>query len=269
MNDKIKGKIPVISARDKMFYNCFFVALFILFVLATYLAQFNPFEALLKSETFFRFLREDFFPPVVKRPDIVLSAIAVTVGLAFIASFLAMIFAFFTAVFVCTRVSPIPKLAKFIRAIVTLIRNIPTLMWAFILFSALGTGTGVAVIALMISSFGFLTRAFVEVMDELPPGSLEFVSGCGGTFGQKVFHNVVPNCLPGCIEWVLYNVDVNIRASTAVGMVGGGGIGGVLFMYIKGFDYQMAAAIILIIALLVIIVEFIMTRIKKSLSLST
>jgi phosphonate transport system permease protein len=46
-------------------------------------------------------------------------------------------------------------------------------------------------------------------------------------------------------------------------MVGGGGIGLVLFSYIKSFNYAGAAGIILVIAAMVIMVEFLTNYLRR------
>lgn len=141
--------------------------------------------------------------------------------------------------------------------------DIPTLVWAFILFSSLGIGTGVGFIALLISTFAFMTRAFIEVIDEVSCDAMEGLTACGGTFWQKVCQGIVPTCLTQFIAWFLYCIELNIRASTIVGMVGGGGIGLVLFSYIKSFNYAGAAGIILVIAAMVIMVEFLTNYLRR------
>ena len=86
---------------------------------------------------------------------------------------------------------------------------------------------------------------------------------CGGTFWHKVCQGIVPTCLTQFIAWFLYCIELNIRASTIVGMVGGGGIGLVLFSYIKSFNYAGAAGIILVIAAMVIMVEFLTNYLRR------
>lgn len=172
-------------------------------------------------------------------------------------------FAFLFAVFGSTSLSPWKGLARTIRGFATFLRNIPTLVWAFILFSSLGIGTGVGFIALLISTFAFMTRAFIEVIDEVSCDAMEGLTACGGTFWQKVCQGIVPTCLTQFIAWFLYCIELNIRASTIVGMVGGGGIGLVLFSYIKSFNYAGAAGIILVIAAMVIMVEFLTNYLRR------
>ena len=60
-------------------------------------------------------------------------------------------------------------------------------------------------------------------------------------------------------------MEVNIRASTIVGMVGGGGVGLTLFSYIKSFQYDVVLSIILLIAVMVIAVDQITNKLRKEL----
>ena len=173
--------------------------------------------------------------------------------------------AFFTALFASELVSPFPKCAKFVRGFATFLRNIPALVWAFILFSSLGIGTGVGFAALLITSFAFMVRAFTETMEDISVDCLESLEAVGAGFWQRVAHGIVPSCISGFLAWFLYCIEVNVRASTIVGMVGGGGVGMVLFSYIKSFNYHMAFTVILIIAAVVILVDRITGKIRKEL----
>ena len=48
-----------------------------------------------------------------------------------------------------------------------------------------------------------------------------------------------------------------------MGMVGGGGVGLTLFSYIKGFQYDIAFTIILLVAAMVIVVDRVTGRLRK------
>ena len=60
---------------------------------------------------------------------------------------------------------------------------------------------------------------------------------------------------------------MNLRSSTVVGMVGGGGIGLVLLSYLKGFKYNMSFTIILAIAVMVLLVDALTNYLRKELDL--
>lgn len=119
--------------------------------------------------------------------------------------------------------------------------------------------------ALLITSFAFMVRAFTETMEDISVDCLESLEAVGAGFWQRVAHGIVPSCISGFLAWFLYCIEVNVRASTIVGMVGGGGVGMVLFSYIKSFNYHMAFTVILIIAAVVILVDRITGKIRKEL----
>lgn len=209
-----------------------------------------------------------FFPPQFPtdiRMYNIMDSVAVTIAMAISSTTIAGILAFFTALFASELVSPFPKCAKFVRGFATFLRNIPALVWAFILFSSLGIGTGVGFAALLITSFAFMVRAFTETMEDISVDCLESLEAVGAGFWQRVAHGIVPSCISGFLAWFLYCIEVNVRASTIVGMVGGGGVGMVLFSYIKSFNYHMAFTVILIIAAVVILVDRITGKIRKEL----
>lgn len=120
-------------------------------------------------------------------------------------------------------------------------------------------------VALCITSFAFMVRAFVETMEDVSQDCVESLQAVGATFPQRVAQAILPSCLSGFLSWFLYCVEVNIRASTIVGMVGGGGVGLTLFSYIKSFRYDIALTIILLIAAMVIVVDQITGKLRKEL----
>ncbi len=243
-------------------------SILLLLVWATWQTAFNPAELVTNFDQFVLFLTEDFFPPAILEGAIfkeVVDSILVTLAMALLATTTAGIMAFLVALFGSEYLSPIPWICKYIRMIATFMRNIPALVWAYILFSSLGIGTGVGVAALFITSFSFMVRAFIETIDEVSSDCIESLQVVGASFWQRVFQGIVPTCMSGFIAWFLYCFEVNIRSSTIVGMVGGGGVGLVLFSYLKGFRYDISCTIILIIAVMVILVDLLTSYLRRKL----
>ncbi|MBQ8296537.1 MAG: phosphonate ABC transporter, permease protein PhnE [Ruminococcus sp.] len=262
-------RIPVGVSGQKKMYTAFIIVAVILFVLTTLYTNFNPMTLIENGDAFVSFITEDFLPPALPKSSRipgVLSSVLVTLALAFSSTTFAAIFAFFTSLFGSEKVSPFPKLAKIVRGFATFLRNIPALVWAFILFSSLGIGTGVGFAALFITSYAFMVRAFVETIEDVSQDCVESLEAVGASFPQRVIQAILPSCLNGFLSWFLYCIEVNIRASTIVGMVGGGGVGLTLFTYIKGFQYDVALSIILLIAAMVIIVDRITGRLRKEIA---
>lgn len=262
-SNPVNRKIPLYDSREKKLYDRFFGIVLIVVIICGISTRFNPFEIFMNSDYFWSFITDDFLPP--EMPDFIetLKSIWVTLAMAVSATTIGGILALFVSLFGSEYISPYKKTAKVVRGFATFLRNIPTLVWAYILFSSLGIGTGVGFIALVITSFAFLVRAFVETMDEVSADCVESLEAVGAFFWQRVFNGIWPSCIHGYLSWFLYSMEVNIRASTIVGMVGGGGIGMVLFSYIKGFNYHKAAGIIFAIAIMVIAVEMLTNILRK------
>lgn len=263
-------RIPQLAQAEKRTYELFFAIVVVLFIICTVLTKFNPLVLFQNGEHFWSFLTEDFFPPEwpskATKIETIVNSVFVTIAMAISSTTVAGILAFFVSLFGSESVSPFPRSAKFVRAIATFMRNIPALVWAFILFSSLGIGTGVGFVALCITSFAFMVRAFAETMEDISQDCIESLQATGASFPQRVAHGVIPSCMGGFLSWFLYCVEVNIRASTIVGMVGGGGIGLVLFSYIKSFNYHIAFSIILLIAVMVILVDLITGYLRRELN---
>ena len=262
----MEKKIPLTAHRQKMMYTWFLAAALLLFAATSWYTGFNVLTLAENGGTFWRFITEDLLPPALpaaERIPGVLSSVLVTLALAMSSTTVAAVLAFFVSLFGSEKVSPFPRMAKYVRGFATFLRNIPALVWAFILFSSLGIGTGVGFAALLITSFAFMVRAFVETIEDVSQDCVESLQAVGAGFWQRVTQAILPSCLNGFLSWFLYCIEVNIRASTIVGMVGGGGVGLTLFSYIKGFQYDIALSIILLVAAMVIVVDRVTGMLRK------
>lgn len=259
-------KIPLAASKQKNMVVGFLAVAAILFILTSLYTEFHVLTLVKNADAFWSFIINDFLPPALPKASRipgVLSGVLVTLALALSSTTVAAVLAFFVALFGSEKVSPFPILAKYVRGFATFLRNIPALVWAFILFSSLGIGTGVGFVALCITSFAFMVRAFVETIEDVSQDCVESLLAVGASFPQRVSQAILPSCLSGFLSWFLYCIEVNIRASTIVGMVGGGGVGLILFSYIKGFEYDVALSIILLIAAMVILVDRVTGKLRR------
>ena len=259
-------RIPLIARDLRKLYTGFLIAAVVLFLVCSFLTEFNVMTLIANGDAFWEFITEDFLPPALPKSSRIpgiLSSVLVTLALAMSATTIAAVLAFFVSLFGSEKVAPFPRAARFVRGFATFLRNIPALVWAFILFSSLGIGTGVGFVALCITSFAFMVRAFVETMEDVSQDCVESLQAVGATFPQRVSQAILPSCLNGFLSWFLYCVEVNIRASTIVGMVGGGGVGYVISNSLQGYDYGTAGVAILLVFLVAYFIERIFVRIKK------
>ena len=235
----------------------------ILFAISTVSTGYNPFDFLLNMENFWDFIFQDLLPPKIADwqtiGEGVLQTICMAVGASLVASVCSLALAFLGS----NTTSPWPPLKKIIRLVASVQRNIPSMIWTFLLIMSFGIGNLVGVLALLITTCGFLIRSFIETIDEVGGESLEAMEAVGAGRLTTITQVIVPACLPGFLSWLLYSLEVNIRSSTLVGAVGGGGIGLVMMGYIKQFRYHSAIGVILLIAAIVILVDMLTNFLRK------
>lgn len=142
-----------------------------------------------------------------------------------------------------------------VRAVASLFRNIPVVAWAFILLFSFKQSEFTGFFALFLTSFGYLTRCFLESIDEMSAGPVEALRASGATYGQIVAQAVIPMSITSVISWVMYMIETNIRDATLIGLLTGTGIGFVFDVYYKSFRYDIAGLVILSIILVVIACE--------------
>ncbi|HBC96086.1 MAG TPA: phosphonate ABC transporter, permease protein PhnE [Clostridium sp.] len=255
--------IALTDTRRNKYYNTALIITAVLFAVSTFFTEYNPFEILFNYNNLIDFITQEFLPPDFTRVQETSLALLQTFEMAVTSTFLAAVFALILSFFGSNIIFHVPLLNKIIRLIGSFMRNIPALVWALILVMAFGIGISVGLLALFITSFGFLLRAYIETIDEIGGEILEALDSVGASFPQKIVQGVIPMAVPGYLSWFLYSIELNVRDSTIVGFVGGGGIGLLLMGYIKSFKYKVATTAVLEIALVVIVVNIITDLIRK------
>jgi phosphonate transport system permease protein len=69
--------------------------------------------------------------------------------------------------------------------------------------------------------------------------------------------------MPRLIGLSLYRIDINFRESAVVGIVGAGGIGATLNTALSRYEYDTAAAVLIIIIAIVMFAEYSSSLIRK------
>ena len=150
-----------------------------------------------------------------------------------------------------------------VRAVASLFRNIPVVAWAFILLFSFKQSEFTGFFALFLTSFGYLTRCFLESVDEMGSGPVEALRAAGASYGQIVAQAVIPMSITSVMSWVLYMIETNIRDATLIGLLTGTGIGFVFDVYYKSFRYDIAGLVILLIILAVVACELTSNYVRR------
>jgi phosphonate transport system permease protein len=150
-----------------------------------------------------------------------------------------------------------------VRTILNIIRSIEPLIWAIIAVLWVGLGPFAGVIALTLHSVAALGKLYSEAIESIDPGPIEAVQATGANWLQTVVYAVLPQVLPPFISFTIYRWDINVRMSTIIGAVGGGGIGFLLIQWIRLLDYKAAGIAVWFIAITVAILDYVSSEIRE------
>jgi phosphonate transport system permease protein len=149
------------------------------------------------------------------------------------------------------------------RTILNIIRAIEPLIWALIAVVWVGLGPFAGIIALTIHSIAALGKLYSEAIENIDPGPIEAIQATGATRLQTIMYAVVPQMIPPFVSFSIYRWDINVRMSTIIGLVGGGGIGFLLVQYIRLLDYRAAGIAVWFIALTVAILDYASAELRQ------
>lgn len=143
------------------------------------------------------------------------------------------------------------------RGVIALCRSFHPLIVAILFVKAIGFGALAGILALVVASVGFVSKLFAEAVEEISARQVEAVRATGAGFAAVLVMGVLPQVLPRLIGFSTYQLDSNLRNSTMVGIVGGGGIGATLFTAYQRFDFDVVLAILIVIVALIMAAELV------------
>ncbi|MFP4112752.1 MAG: PhnE/PtxC family ABC transporter permease [Spirochaetota bacterium] len=199
----------------------------------------------------------------VSRLPRILDRLVDTILMAVMASVTAAVFAFPVALMGSRTTRITGFLAVTARGIASLFRNIPVAAWAMIFLLSFGQSDFTGFLALFFATFGFLTRAFMETVDEASASAVEALRATGASYLQTVAQAVVPGSLPQMLSWILFMIETNIRSATLVGILTGSGIGFLFDVYYKSLQYKSAALIVICIIVVVLAIESLSNGLRR------
>jgi phosphonate transport system permease protein len=149
-----------------------------------------------------------------------------------------------------------------VRMIFTITRSIEVLIVGLITVVIVGIGSYAGVLALIVHSVGSLGKLFSEVIENIEPGPIEAITATGANRVQTVLYGVIPQIIPAFLAVTIYWWDHNLRMSTVIGLVGGGGIGFLLIQYMNLLQYNQAATVLWMIVIAVTAMDYASSAIR-------
>ena len=205
------------------------------------------------------------YPPDFADTDRIISLTLETLWIALLGTFGAVILSYPLAIGAAANTTTHPIIRFVCRSIITLSRAVPELILAAIFVVAYGPGPAGGVVALALHSIGMIGRLFSDAIEEASEASSEAVTSVGATRRQRIRSAVIPQALPSFVATALFRLEINIRGSAVLGLVGAGGIGTLISESLETIQYKPALAAVIVVFFVILVVELVSTSIRQSL----
>ena len=196
-----------------------------------------------------------------------IETIAIGLMATFFSTLIAIPLSFFGAKNIMDRMPGGNVVYYIMRTIFNIGRAVDTVVWGILIIVWVGLGSFAGVIALSIHSAAALAKLYSEEIEHIDPGPIEAITASGGNTLQVIRFGVIPQIIPSFLGYTLLRWDINMRSATVVGFVAGGGIGYFVLETIRMGAYQQYAAALWAVAVVIIIVDTISSRLRENIML--
>lgn len=221
------------------------------------------FEKFKNVPNMFHFINDQFFPINWSILPRLIDASLVTLGMAFLGTFIALIVAIPLSFMSAKNTSRHPVFYGVNRSLLSGLRSVPEIVFGLIFVVSLSLGPFPAVLAIMLHNIGVLGKLISELIEASDIGPQEAMKSVGATRWVAVLFSILPQIWPNVLSNYFYRFEVAIRTSLILGFIGAGGIGQQLFNHFQTFQYRSVATDIVVIMVLVIMVDFIGSKVRE------
>lgn len=166
----------------------------------------------------------------------VFEGVLVSLALAILTTAISALIAFVLGLLAAANLSN-RMLSNIIKALMSLFRAVPTILWVLVFTVAIGLGPEAAVCGLLFHGIAYLVKAYSESFEEVDHGVIEALRASGASWWQVVFQAVVPEKASEMLSWTFIRFEINFVNAVAVGAVAGaGGVG--YQLYLAGSFYH-------------------------------
>ncbi|WP_371843061.1 phosphonate ABC transporter, permease protein PhnE [Rhodococcus triatomae] len=195
-----------------------------------------------------------------------LAQLVVTVQIALAATLLGLILAVPVGILAARNVSPSPAVAKGFRIFIVTVRGIPDLIIAIIFIVITGLGATAGALALSVGAVGLLSKLIADSLEETDVRVQHAVAAGGATRSQTFVAATLRQSAPALVAHLFYQLDVNVRAATLLGVVGAGGIGFYLMNAARVMQFDVVTTIVLMVFAVVMTIEAVAMWLRRAMS---
>ena len=153
-------------------------------------------------------------------------------------------------------------LALAVALVLNALRSIPELVWVLLCILAVGLGPFAGALAIGLHTGGVLGKLYAEILEEVPTRPLEALQASGARPLQVLLWGIWPQARPLLMSYTVLRWEMNLRVSTILGLVGGGGLGQAIYNNVQLGFYPRVATLVLIIYALVVTTDWFGDRLR-------
>ena len=151
------------------------------------------------------------------------------------------------------------------RALLTLLRGIPELVWALVFVRVFGLGPTAGVLALGLTYGGMLAKVYAEILESEDAAPARALLRAGSPRALALLYGLVPVAAKELVSYTVYRWECAIRASVVMGFVGAGGLGQLMDQAMKMLNGGEASAILLTFLVLVLLADQLSNGLRRAL----
>lgn len=204
------------------------------------------------------------FPPDWAYFGRALASLWDTVNIAVFGTLIGVVFSIPLAVLIAKNTTPHIIIRSVGLVLTAASRSVTSLIWALLLVQVVGPGLLAGIVAVGIRSVGMITKIMYESIEEIDYTPIEAMKSTGASEAQVFLYGYVPQLMSAFAGISVYRWEINIRESTVIGIVGGGGIGFLLNSSINLLQWDRVTVILVTVLASVFIAEWISIKVREA-----
>lgn len=202
-----------------------------------------------------RFLGGFFPPDFVSKRDDILEGLMESLTMTVVSTVIGIALSIPVALGASRNLAPLP-VYLLCRGIIAISRTFQEIIIAIVFVAMVGFGPLAGMLTLSFATIGFMAKLLAEDIEDIEASQAEAVRATGSSWFQLLAWGILPQVKPRLIGLSVYRLDINFRESAVLGLVGAGGIGDTLNTAFDRYEFDTAAAVLIIIIAIVLVCEY-------------
>ena len=179
-----------------------------------------------------------------------------TLKIAFVATIFGMLISYPIALLAAENLSP-PWVSYPARAFLAAFRSLPSILWAILFVIMVGLGPMAGIMAMTLYTVGYLGKLQYEAIEGVAKPQLDASRAMGHGWFERSFGVILPESANNLISQAIFMFEYNFRHGTVIGIVGAGGIGYYINLYLEFLQYDKVFAYVIVIFIVVLILDLV------------